>query len=53
MSDDNKAHLKGASYSNTDAGKLGELTLEAAECNKEAESACPVQCIHVKEEAAK
>lgn len=49
MGDDNKAHLKGASYKDTDAGKLGELTLDAAECNKDAEGACPVQCIHVKE----
>ena len=52
MSDDNKAHLKGASYTDAGEGKLGELTIDAAECNKDAESACPVQCIHVKDTPA-
>ena len=52
MGDDGKAKLKGAEYKKTDEGELGELTVDDAKCNKDAESGCPVQCIHVKEEAA-
>jgi len=52
MADDGKAKLKGAEYKKTDEGELGELTVDDAKCNKEAESGCPAQCIHVKEEAA-
>lgn len=48
LGDDNKAHLKGAKYNETSEGKKGELTLPNADCNKDAESACPVQCIHLK-----
>lgn len=47
MGDDNKAHLKGASYTDTDEGKKGELAVDNADCNEDAASACPVQCIHV------
>lgn len=49
MADDGKAKLKGAEYKKTDEGELGELTVDDAKCNKDAESGCPVQCIHVKE----
>ncbi|MBW3002533.1 ferredoxin [Candidatus Woesearchaeota archaeon] len=49
MADDGKAKLKGASYKKTDEGELGELNVDDAKCNKEAESGCPAQCIHVKE----
>ena len=48
MADDAKSRLKGAKYRTTPEGKLGELTVKEVECNKDAESACPVQCIHVK-----
>ncbi len=48
MGDDNKAKLKRATYRDAGEGKLGELTVSDAGCNKEAESACPVQCIRVK-----
>lgn len=47
MDEDNKAKLKGAKYKDTPDGKLGELTLKDAGCNKDAEEGCPVQCIHV------
>lgn len=50
MSDDGKSKLKGAEYKKTDDGELGELSVEEAKCNKEAEASCPVNCIHVKEE---
>jgi len=50
MGDDNKSKLKGADYKDTDQGKLGELTIDNPECNKDAESACPVNCIHIQEE---
>jgi ferredoxin len=51
MSDDGKSTLKGAEYKDTGDGKLGELTIDDAKCNKEAEAGCPVNCIHVKEAA--
>jgi ferredoxin len=49
MDDDGKSRLIGAEYKKTDEGELGELTIDDAGCNKEAEANCPVQCIHVKE----
>jgi len=48
MGDDNKAKLKGAKYKDVSDGKLGELEIKEAGCNKDAEEGCPVQCIHVK-----
>jgi ferredoxin len=44
MGDDGKSVLKGGKK----AGKNFELRVKEADCNKDAESACPVQCIHVK-----
>ena len=53
MGDDNKSKLKGANYKDTNEGKLGELTTDNPGCNKDAASACPVNCIHVIEESQK
>ena len=44
MGDDGKSNLKGGKK----AGKNFELNVKDASCNKDAESTCPVQCIHVK-----
>ena len=44
MGDDGKSVLKGGKK----AGKNFELEVKDAKCNKDAENACPVQCIHVK-----
>jgi len=45
MEEDGKSTLKGSK--DTGSG-IFELEAEDAGCNKEAESACPVQIIHVK-----
>jgi len=44
MGDDGKSKLKGAKK----VGKNFELKVKDAACNKDAESTCPVQCIHLK-----
>ncbi len=45
MGEDGKSNLKGAK----DVGNgIFELEVDDPGCNKEAESACPVQIIHVK-----
>lgn len=44
MGDDGKSVLKGGKK----VGKNFELTVKDAGCCKDAESTCPVQCIHVK-----
>jgi ferredoxin len=44
MGDDGKSVLKGGKK----AGSNFELTVKDAGCCKDAESTCPVQCIHVK-----
>ena len=44
MGDDGKSVLKGGKKK----GKNFELQIKDAGCNKDAESTCPVQCIHVK-----
>ncbi|MBW2969353.1 ferredoxin [Candidatus Woesearchaeota archaeon] len=49
MGDDNKAKLKGAEYKDSGEGELELTDADDIKCNKEAESACPVQCIHVQE----
>jgi len=45
MGEDGKSNLKGAQDA---GGGIFELEVDDAGCNKEAESACPVQIIHVK-----
>jgi len=45
MGEDGKSSLKGAKDV---GGGIFELEVNEAGCNKEAESACPVQIIHVK-----
>ncbi len=44
MESDGKSHLKAGKKK----GKNEELTVKDVGCNKDAESTCPVQCIHVK-----
>jgi len=44
MGDNGKARLKGSKK----VGKNEELTVKDVKCAKDAESTCPVQCIHVK-----
>lgn len=44
MGDDGKAKLKGGKKK----GNVEELDIKDVKCCKEAESTCPVQCIHVK-----
>jgi ferredoxin len=44
MDEDGKSTLKGAKK----VGDDFELEVDDAECNKDAENTCPVQCIHVK-----
>ena len=51
MADDGKSDLKGAKYKDTPEGKLGQLEVKDAGCNKDAAEGCPVQCIHAKEAA--
>ncbi len=44
MKDDGKSHLKGSKKK----GKVYELEVKDAGCNKDAANTCPVECIHVK-----
>lgn len=46
MSDDGKSTLKGAKKVK---GEVYELEVGDAGCNKEVESRCPANCVHVKE----
>ena len=53
MNFDGKSDLKNSENKKTSDGEEQELILENIGNNKEAESSCPVECIHLKEKIPK
>ena len=49
MADDGKTDIKGSVHKKVTEGILEELEIKEPGTNKDAEEACPVSCIHVKQ----
>ena len=52
MADDGKTDIKGAAKQNVPEGILEEIDIREPGHDKDAEEACPVSCIHIKQVAS-